>query len=811
MIDAERNATVEDSSHGSSPGESDSYSSQDCPVEESTFSEASSRSSDNDQNGSTSTTNMRDVDGPNVMRDVENLTQNFYARMTAEGMGVEERKPLVEFTSELPPIRLLNPNLDLEAIENYVDKLRSDRLILVSCANDQLALESAHAIVGRLDLTNLNQRRYLDFKRTAREKCGPSIDFLRHGTKALEEWAIVIDAVSEPAQTFLDDLLTATGAALSSLSFELDRTRLYLVCIVNNEDVTARLAYDDRSGGFQRECPIPHLHIQFLRPMLQRYYPNEYEELETKIMAIRDRWDPDDRKFRFIIESLIKSGKIKELLKDGPPPQEETVQPEVIFPEDKSARNYVVYVGVYFPGLNPREFQRMVGFLLQDKTITITVSSTIKHDDGKVEKIEIEKERLLLDVWRETMDKVQRESYLVTAPALDAQTVVDFKHHRLRQQLKEYLNCEYSNFLTEQFEQLLNNGVLFDPSVRISENFIQLMAEMITSDPDYYGHEWISRLLSQVEAMSDDVFEPQPKLFPALAGMTTRQTTSLIYRRLSLVIRKLLENQAQEFVNELFEQLIRRRLHQSALELVKRLRFVPQFEEFYWLRQLVERGDKASSDGTFLYLCYYMQSTGARVYTVLDPLDEWIKKDARPEAYSKAAEEALQLIFFYCSSLKFNNNSGSLHPLFAFPDAESATLNLGLVTRNLFHPWMEKSIHSLKPGLRVLASISEFVSDWVFGILGTTAERDATPAQHGTSRISPAETVRILLQQVAASATQEQQERLVKLWRSKSTRLMDRIITLPYGSTGRDELVARRNVLDEMIAQFRVVVPASLI
>jgi hypothetical protein len=802
MSDAERNVSVGDSAPSVSAGESESYASPDYTLEEPTFDETSSSYSDEEQDGSSNEIN--NSLGSNVVREVAEFNQYFYGRMHDSGIAVEERKALVDFTSDLPLNLVLDPHLDFDSIEDYVYKLRSDRLILISCANDQLAFDSAQSIVARLDLAKANQLRFLDLKRAAREKCGPSIDVLRNGKAQLDELAVVIDAVSEPAQAFLDDLLNASGGALNSIRLSLVQFNLYLVCIVNNDDVIAKLVYNDRSGSFQRECPIPHWDIPFLRPMLQRYFPNEYAELEAKIMAMRNEWDPDDRKFKLRIEALIKGGRLKTHLSSAQP-QKEYVQSEALFLGDKSLRDYVMYVGVHFPGLNPREFQRVVSLLLQDKTVTVAVPSTITHDDGKVEKIEIEKERPLLDLWRESMDKIQRESHLITCLVQDGQTVVDFKDHRIREQLKEHLNQEYSFFLTAQFEQLLNLGLLFDPSLRIAEGFTQRMAEMIASDPEYYGYEWICQLLSRLEKINiEGQVENEGELFPTLSGVTVKQVNSLIYRRISHLIRRLLDSQAQDVVNELFEQLIRRKLHTSALELVKRLRFVPQFEEFYWLRQLIERGDKAATEGTFLYLCYYMQSTGARVYTVLDGLDEWIKKDARPEAYSRATEEALQLIFFYCSSLKVSDSSfASLHPLFSFPDADSAKLNLDLVTRSLFHPWMEKSIHTLKPNLRVLASIGELISDWVFGILRTTAEANTmVHLQSNTNRISPAETVRILLQQVVASSTTQQQDRLLKFWRSKSVRLMERINALPYGSEGRNELVDKRNALDETIAQF---------
>ena len=806
----ERNVVVDGSSPGVSAGEGDSYASPNYTPEEPTFDEESSYSEE-DQNGSTTTVNNENSPAPNVINQVKEFNQYVYAKIKDSGIDVEERKALVDFTSELPPSRSLDPNLDLDTIEDYLYKLRSDRLIFLSCANDQLALDTAYSIVARLDLLNPNQLRYLDLKRAAREKCGPTIDLLRNNKDKLDELGVVIDAVSESAQDFLDDLLNASNAALSAIQFSLDQFKLYLVCIVNNQDVMARLVHNDRSGTFQIECPIPHWDIPFLRPMLRRYFPNEYEELEIKITAIRDRWDPDERNFKFRIEALIRTGKLKTFL-NSEEVEGKSLRLEELFPGDKSAHDYVVYVGVYFTGLNPREFQRVVGFLLQDKTITVTVPSTIRLDDGKVEKIGVEKERPLLDVWHESMDKIQRDSRLVTNPAQDAQTVVDFKDHRIREQLKDYLSVEYGFFLTAQFEQLLKVGLVFDSSLRISEKFIQIMAEMITSDSEYYGYEWICKVLSRLESGKSEFPETDNgDLFPTVSGIPARQVYLLVYRRISQLIRKLLDNHAHDVVNELFERLLRNKLHQSALELVKRLRFAPNFEEFYWLRQLIERGDKAVTEGTFLYLCYYMQSTGARVYTVLDGLYEWIKKDARPEVYSKPTEEALQLIYFYCSSLRLNDDSlANPHPLFAFPDADSARLNLGLVTKSLFHPSMEKSIHNLRPNLRVLASIGEFVSDWVFGILKTSPGGNATvQPQSNASRISPAETVRILLQQVVASSTKEQQDRLMRFWRAKSIRLMDRIIGLPYGSEGRDELVARRNTLEEMIAQFLAFMTAT--
>src|SRR5689334_7710566 len=114
MSDAERNVVVDDSSPGASAGEGDSYVSPDYTPEEPTFDEESSYSEE-DQNGSTTTVNNNNSPGPNVINEVKEFNQYVISKMQDSGIGVEERKALVDFTSELPPSRSLDPNLDLDA------------------------------------------------------------------------------------------------------------------------------------------------------------------------------------------------------------------------------------------------------------------------------------------------------------------------------------------------------------------------------------------------------------------------------------------------------------------------------------------------------------------------------------------------------------------------------------------------------------------------------------------------------------------------------------------------------------------------
>jgi hypothetical protein len=806
VTETERNVSVGDSPTATAASEAEDYFNEYQEEEPTPPSAESSPSSSSDkQNDSNYTINATGTTGAHAGRDIGTITQLIINMMKSEGIDLDERKPLVDFTSELGPSRSVEANLDAALIEKYSEELRAERLILISSANDHLALDSAHSIVARLELANLSQRRLLDLKRASREKISPSLDFLRRADQAREVWAIVIDAVSEASQTFLDDLLNRTGPGLAALRFELEQSKLFLIVIVNNDDIRSRLVYQDSSGPSERECPFLHWHIPFLIPLLLKHFSAEYEELHARIMALRDRWDPDDRKFRLRIEALIRNGKLQAVIAAAAQ-SDEFIRPELLFNGDSSLRDHVLFVGTHFSGLNPREFQRIVELLIQDRTITVSVPSTVRLEDGGVEKVELEKEKLLVDVWHESMDKTQRECFLVASPAEDSRTIIEFKDHRIQQLLKDHLALEYPAFSSTQSERLLNLGLLFDQSYRISESMTQLTAEMIVSDPEYYGHELIGQMLARVEEGNEALPAGQP-LFPSLAGIDRKKVNPLIYTRLGQLIRRLLEHhKATEITNELLEQLIRQRLFHSVFELVKRLRFVPQFDEFYWFRQLIERGDRIMAKRIFLYLYIYLRNTGSNIYSVLEALDAWIKKDPPAGTYSKAANEALKLIFSYCFAAELQQTRpsfGNPHSLFAFPDATSANRSFSLLMRNLFHPWMGRAVTDLNPEIIVIQSVSELIADWVTAILRNTTGSITASQPESTSGLSPNETVRILLQQVVAYANDEQQKALINLWRQTSAQLLEQITVLPYVSNDRKEMILRRNRIEDLTTQFR--------
>jgi hypothetical protein len=72
-----------------------------------------------------------------------------------------------------------------------------------------------------------------------------------------------------------------------------------------------------------------------------------------------------------------------------------------------------------------------------------------------------------------------------------------------------------------------------------------------------------------------------------------------------------------------------------------------------------------------------------------------------------------------------------------------------------------------------------------------------------TDSICSIKVQRILIQQVVAATNSEEQSNLLSIWQGMSRDMMGQIRDLPYSSRVRKELVWHRNLLDQLIAEFR--------
>ena len=476
----------------------------------------------------------------------------------------------------------------------------------------------------------------------------------------------------------------------------------------------------------------------------------------------------------------------------------------------------VLYAGTFFIDLKPREFNRVVNLLLGNKKKTITVSTLRKTEKGESEQVEVEREKPLAELWQESMDRIKAECGLTAAPAADKASVVSFRNHQFRDELRGYLRSDYPFFINNQLEQLMNVGLLFDSSSNIATNVINLAADVAVTDPEYI-QEWMENLFDEMKEFFIVDFDSTRTVGPILQPLATlnyRDAKERLCQRLASFIRRMLEaHQLKETTNELLERFMRAQLFPYLLEIVKALRFTPDFDEFYWFKQLIERGDADSRDATMFSLSYRMQNSGPRVYQMLQEMDSWVKID--PESRSRSGPNALQLLIDFCLQTTVAmppDQYGvwpSSHPLFRFTDAKTAADSLRLLSRWLCHSWMATVIVERFDTPSANYSIGALIAEWIFFLLKpgenstSTSLTEFEPMNLG---VTAQEVSQILIQQIAEATDKQQQDELLFWWQLRCESLLSQIEQLSNVDAEGSVKIWKRNLLNDLVARFKVVV-----
>jgi hypothetical protein len=756
-----------------------------------------------------------------VNQNVVNLTPEVFEMLHNQ----KEVKPLLDLADHFAPSSMDISWLESAAVAENYELLRSKRLLFILCPDRSIARASAWAIVREMGLTQATQTRLLDFQRIAHESARPDIYHLRRPNENQkvagddQETVLVVDAVDTnvKAREFLDLFLDRDP---DSIGFQLQQERVSLLYLVDSGDIQAHLKTEIEEQTYERDFPFPDWRIPFLRPVLKPHFATNYLELEEKIEAQRDRWPPGDKHLFWIIKDLIRKGILPREI-DSPATALDERADDSLFNGNDPIPDTVVYVAAFFPNLNSREFQRIVALLLGEKTRTITVEVIQNDKEGVPHKIDVKQEKALVAIWEESMDQIKRQCSLITTPSSDGTRTVDFKDHRLTARVKNYLEDEFAFFVGSQFTRLFEAGVLFDPSPRIGENMVALTAAAAASDPEYYGRQLVT-IIGELEAGLAAVGTngiQLPAFFKMLVGLDKAQAIHHTYQRLSALLRALLEvYRLRASVDDLLEQMMRRRLFEPVLQISRRLRSAAEFDEAYWLKQLVERGNKNARLMALSYLYGSLKRMGASVYQVLAALDSWIPShDSCKEVPSASGREALSLLIVYCIETtgsfdpKFYGDWPSRYPLFAFRDAESAEKNLNLLARMLLHPWMKCVLaDDDDESGRIDELIAALIFQWMVILIGPSGSLN-TPRE--TSRpgipLSANEVQRILIRRLVAEADNDQRQTITASWRTASAMMINQIERLPYGNEDREELVWKRNLLEELATQFRDLVTAN--
>lgn len=726
------------------------------------------------------------------------------------------------FTARIPATHKFIPR---EVGEHFAN-LKRQHLILIECAEREFALDAADALITKLHISE-DHKREIDLRQQLDKKYRVGVkSFLPEESENTAKTAILLYAPEEAAQSVLEGLI---GDPFRSRSFEsqLRDRHVYALCIIQTGYI------DERLRDPTRELKSPYWKIPFLEPLLKEAFPDECAQLERSILRQRaeGRWDQDESKFHREIKTYLKRGELRELIAERDKPVDFEFAKK-LFRDDDYISKIILYSAAYFRDLTSKQFCDLIESLFGDRKVTVP------NENYNGESNHTRTEVPAKQFWYDNKDSIMWKHLRESASGEDTTNVIDFSDYRSRDSLKAFLGSSRSLFIRDNFRTIQNQGYLFYPSNRMAENMIRLTLDMMAAYPDEFNKEWLVELVMKVresfEVARSSPLQPIDHVFKSLR-ITTPDALAQAYSRIAEVMRRLLKKpQMKEMVDGCLGELIRLRYYDSALDLVKRLKTIPEIDEFYWMKQMLDQGDKQIRLSTYAYFYKRVRSQGTGILGAQKVLEDWLPKDGRETGrYPRSSAYALRSLIQFCvdsvEELKPESYGTwpSPYPLFVLESVEAAEQSLSRLIGWLFHPAMPRALIQLNEDFGIVGDpeepntlIGALIAEWFFILLGPQTQEPAYLAASGekasvtggpekqtledkNSNLDTAKLVRIVLEQTARIADKEQGKDLIFYWELLRQILTDSIKLDELPADQRAQLVWKNKRLWELLSAFR--------
>lgn len=659
---------------------------------------------------------------------------NHYYREFQKEKGEEEfkesRLSFIEASAPLPPRRALPAEAPPPGFGSHLNLFRESHLVLLSCFDEELALDAAHLLIEGLDLNGPEAKRSLLFESLAPDRRDPSIHSFCFDTQAEQRTGIIIDGFSKRAETFVDSLLVASPTSADKISHDLKSSDLYLVCLID----PARI---DRSADTGVKLRFTHWRIP--------HAPRPPSQEAPDLMKMYDEGDPAGRS--------------------------------------------VLYAAVFFPDLTLTEFNRVVTLMLSHEEADNTHQS--KDQPWPAEGESAEKTLTQVDkppskLWRDNADSYRRRFQLGLTPSKLSRKVIGFSQPGVREKLAERWPDELPFDLDNRLKTVRDLGLLLDPSGAVAKNARTLIAEEAAADPDSFDPSWLVNVLrhlnSRVHGGGLMPFAPDFKREVELLGRAgAGRPNAQLYTALADLLRQMLGYaQLKKVAGGILEQLMRDGAHRAVLALVKRLQYALNFDEFYWLKQLLERAERDPKLRTYLYLNGYLKNAENDIYEILSKLKSWLPPaDRDPDTYPQHSRAVLEIFSQYCieSVFEFKEEYYGLwpsrYPLFDFNDAGTAGEHLGLLAEWLTHPGMQAVLLWKETGDDYHRFLGALLAQWAFILRGNDESGPKPARETGASDVptveaaasfGPDDVLIALLRQIILNTDAALHKQLVAYW-----------------------------------------------
>jgi hypothetical protein len=717
-------------------------------------------------------------------------------------------KPVADRVRDLPHPGQMNLfPVQLDEHPALVEILKARRVVILSSFEHKLAFSAAYSLVRDGSFDGYS-RRLLVLSQQDDEN-DLTIAFLEsEGLRECSHQIFLVEIIS--SSSFVDSLRNDSLGSIGTLRALLEERKVFIVCALSSE--VLGLSFSKRGMvPFQ----LDHQEIPFLRYKLAQALP--LEEVERTQPRLEEQWkrglwadfSSKEDFYRQVSELLAVPGQLeqeverRDLLASELSAAEATrqlkpIRPEDILRDDNGLRRVVLYAATYFRNLGPTDFDAIVRLLLGEDTVQVEKQIETLDDRRRVQ---IHKEpvpRKLVELWDESSDRVLAECALEALPrGENSGIVMEFAKSYLRTETRLHLESKNAIFLARCFARLQENGLILraEISSEVAESAIRLwLAQMKDLD------RLLKDLLLRIVAQSDT------------------ELRRCLCDRLCNVVREILQTEAlRGTIHRFIDYFFRERLHETALfivlDLVRRLRFAPEFEAFFWMKRLLDEGNEEIQGSTYRCLFALAQESSIHLYDVLSAIRGWLPEPER-RRFSPSGGYSLSFLPEYCVATAKSCREEhygiwpSRYPLFSALSGDPVRTRekLEMLAGWLTHPGLEAVISANKTepkdeGKKLAArreALAAFLADlvelWALILEGTAPEKAHPEAR----RLADS-----LFEVLISHLDRPQQIRIARRWQWRQQDYYQQAGCLPVGNRSeRNALLAKRKKLLEVKSRF---------
>jgi hypothetical protein len=723
----------------------------------------------------------------------------------------EEEKSLFDFVKPLSSRSERHYRPSQANLQEMVASLIRDQVILISAPYDEYAFDAAWAVIEAMPESPDRFNGSLAFEDTVGKGVEFSLQKLCEQRPDAEPTIVLlVDAFDSQANTFPNSML-GHYARVEAAKQDLKNSKLFLVLVVNHKYASEKnLSQPNRSYK-----SLSYWNIPFLEPFFKKWFA-DHDQLLAELAKQRAKWEEDESTFTQQVVNYQANDILRDVISNGGPKDPDSSAESMLKiagPVEKT----VLYTATFFNEITSPEFCRVVESLLGTRT-TLKDSPTISINGATpaTAKIEVPLSR----IWDEEKDEIFTKLLVETSTATDSPLTVSLSEFNLAEPLRKLFERRHRLYLIDQFRALQQTGIFFYPSLRLARKTTQLAIDLAQLYPDEFNEGWIVTLVMRIrEHFASDEDRAEDPMFRFLSN-TQLGAANIAFARVSDICRRFLDSPQRNVVPNSLEYLMKNEYQQEVLWLIKQLKFNPEFDDWHWLKQLLNQADLKTKYQTYYYLLSYLKQLGTRVYEGLKKLEGWLPPADRSN-FTDFDKFIFRTLIKYCLDTidRFNEKHygkwPSRYPLFTLTDAETANSRFGLLANCLLHPGVDPTLVGLKVDGTRIDLIGILLAEWSFILLGTPSVPPTPPGNRKedlpsdlTQNCTASQMFNLLLTQFLSRLDSRQHLELLKHWTKLDAALFKFGHSYSTAREQRNEMKWKRALVQRLIRELKLI-PAA--